>query len=287
MMVKNLRRIILLCGIRLLFAPVYLSAQTDSLAHRYITRATSYGIGYSNVYDTYLSPQEYTGLDFRIATESMRMTRMFGGNLSAQSFFQTNISYTHNRADNNNTFSGLVNWNYGYHYQFRISPSFKLLAGALIDLNAGFIYNLRNSNNPASAKAYANLAASGMALWNTRIRKCPVTIRYQLNVPFIGAMFSPHYGQSYYEIFTLNNGKGVCKMTSFHNQPSFRQFLSVDFAVRYTKLRLSYICDIQQSRINGLRTHHYSHVFMAGVVKDLYLIRDKKGSPLTPAIQAY
>ena len=142
-----------------------LQAQIDSLqTHRYVTRATMYGIGFTNVFDTYLSPQEYKGIDFRISRETIRMTKLFDGNVSVQNFFQADIGYTHNRADNNNTFSGLVNWNYGLHYQFRLTENFKLLAGGLIDANGGFVYNLRNTNNPASARAYVNLDASGMAI---------------------------------------------------------------------------------------------------------------------------
>jgi hypothetical protein len=109
-----------------------LQAQTDSLqAHRYVTRATMYGVGFTNVFDTYLSPQEYKGIDFRISRETIRMTKLFDGNVSVQNFFQADVGYTHNRADNNNTFSGLVNWNYGLHYQFRLTENFKLLAGGL------------------------------------------------------------------------------------------------------------------------------------------------------------
>lgn len=37
---------------------------------RLVTRATMYGIGVTNVFDTYLSPQEYTGIDFRVSRES-------------------------------------------------------------------------------------------------------------------------------------------------------------------------------------------------------------------------
>ena len=263
-------------------------AQADSQqANRYVMRATMYGIGYTNVFDTYLSPQEYKGIDFRISRETMRMTKLLDGNVSVQNFFQANIGYTHNHAENNNTFNGLVNWNYGLHYQFRITENFKLLAGALADINGGFVYNLRNTNNPASARAFINLDASAMAIWHAKIMNYPLTFLYQVNVPVVGAMFSPHYGQSYYEIFTLGNSDGVIQFTSLHNQPSVRQMLSIDFPVRYAKLRFSYMADLQQSDVNNIKTHTYSHVFMVGFVKDLYLIRNKNGTPLPAAVRAY
>ena len=208
-----------------------LQAQIDSLqAHRYVTRATMYGVGFTNVFDTYLSPQEYKGIDFRVSRELIRMTKLFDGNVSVQNFFQANISYTHNRADNNNTFSGLVNWNYGLHYQFRLTDNFKLLAGGLIDVNGGFVYNLRNTNNPASARAYVNLDASGMAIWHLKIKRYPIG---------------------------------------------------------YTKMRFSYLADLQQSNVNNIKTHTYSHVFMVGFVKDLYRIRNKKGTALPSSVRAY
>ena len=31
-----------------------------------VTRATLYGVGFSNLLDTYLAPQEYTGIDLRL-----------------------------------------------------------------------------------------------------------------------------------------------------------------------------------------------------------------------------
>lgn len=68
---------------------------------RLVTRATMYGVGFTNVFDTYLSPLEYTGIDFRVSRESMRMTRWMDGRLSLQSFFQADLGYTRNKADNN------------------------------------------------------------------------------------------------------------------------------------------------------------------------------------------
>ena len=128
-------KIIILCG--LLLGSVGLKAQEAQCSidrklradstnrNRIITRATMYGVGFTNVFDTYLSPQEYKGIDFRISRESMRMTRLMDGNVSLQTFFQADLGYTHNKVDNNNTFSGLANWNYGLHYNFLLHGQFR------------------------------------------------------------------------------------------------------------------------------------------------------------------
>lgn len=278
--------IILLCGMLAATAPLKAqeaeddpaqTLRTDSASrHRLITRATLYGAGFTNVFDTYLSPQEYRGIDFRIVRESMRMTRLLNGHVSLQTLFQADLGYTHNKVDNNNTLSALANWNYGLHYHFPLTGNFKLLAGGVGDFNGGFVYNLRNGNNPAQARAYVNLAASGMAVWELRVKGRPITLRYQLNLPLMGVMFMPNYGQSYYEIFTLGHWDGVVRFTSLHNQPSLRQMLTADFPVGRARMRLAYLWDTQQAKVNEIKTHTYSHVFMVGFVKELYLFSNKK-----------
>ena len=66
------------------------------------------------------------------------------------------------------------------------------------------------------------------------------------------------------------------KFTSLHNQPSLRQMLTADFPVRRAKMRFAYIWDAQQSHVNDIKTHTYSHVFMVGFVKELYLLKNKR-----------
>ena len=160
---------ILLC-----FFTLKLQAQADSLqAQQYVMRATLYGIGHTNILDTYLSPMEYTGPEFRIQRENMRMTNLSNGNISRQSLFQANVSMTNNHAGTSSEFTFLANWALAYHYQYRINEQLKLLAGPYFDLNGGMIYNFRNSNNPVQAKAYANIGASGMAIYHLRIKEIP------------------------------------------------------------------------------------------------------------------
>ena len=86
-----------------------------------------------------------------------------------------------------------------------------------------------------------------------------------------------HDGQSYYEIFSLGNSSGVVKFTSLHNQPSLRQMLTADFPIGRAKMRFAYIWDAQQSNVNSIKTHTYSHVFMVGFVKEVYLLKNKIG----------
>lgn len=67
-----------------------LYAQEDSLrATRYVMRSTMAGVGHSNVFETYLSPLEYSGTEVRFMHESMRMTRMLGGNVSGKVCFRS------------------------------------------------------------------------------------------------------------------------------------------------------------------------------------------------------
>lgn len=252
-------------------------AQEDSLrATRYVMRSTLFGVGHSNVFETYLSPLEYTGTEVRFLHESMRMTRLLGGKVSGQSLIQVNASYNKNISQTAEMYAGLVNWSYALHYQFRMNDDkLKILVGPMLDLNGGVVYNRRNSNNPAQAKAYGGLGASGMLIYKFRIARYPLTVRYQANLPLLGVMFSPEYGESYYEIFSLGNGGRNVVFTSLHNNPSLRQMVTLDFPIRNVTMRVGYVCDIQQSKVNNLKSHAYSHDFMIGFVRNLYLLRGK------------
>ncbi len=239
---------------------------------RPVERATMYGLGWANEYDTYLSPQEYRGIEFRLSRESLRRTPWGGGRWVRQTFFQGYANYTHNHVDNNNALGALVNWNWGLLRDFPVADGLRLQAGGLADLSGGFLWNFRNGNNPANARAAVAVDAAVGAVWDFRLRQVPFRLRYQLDVPLIGAMFSPHYGQSYYEIFSQGHAKGVVRFTSLHNRPSWRHRLSLDFPVGRARMRFTYLWDVQQAEVNHLRTHAYSHVFMVGFVKRFTLI---------------
>lgn len=260
----------------------------DSLSYdKYIVRSVMVGAGKTNVYDTYLSPLEYRGPELRFMHESMRMTRLMGSRVSAQRIVQVNASSTDNISKSGKSYSGMFNWTYALHYQYNVDDRLKILFGPMLDLNGGFIYNTRNSNNPAQAKVYGSIDASAMAIYKLRIGRYPMTLRYQANIPFMGLMFSPEYGQSYYEIFSLkHSGKNVL-FTSFHNAPTVRQMLTLDFPIGKTIMRAGYLCDIQQAKVNNLKSHFYSHNFMIGFVRNFQMIRGKNRISLPSKVNPF
>ncbi len=247
---------------------LFVHAQSDSAR---ITRVTSYGVGYANVLDTYLSPLEYTGPELRAMRESIRRVTIAHQPVYRQSLFQLNASILDNPAKTGSEIYLLANWNYTWLKPLLTQSRFSVSAGPQLAANIGMLYNARNSNNPVQAKAYINAAISGMATYQTHLMGHPLHLRYQLSVPLLGLMFSPEYGQAYYELTLSHNwSRNIC-FTSPHNQPAIRQLISADFPIGKLSLRLSYLFDLQQSEVNKLKSHAWSHTIMLGFIKQFTL----------------
>lgn len=244
-------------------------------ANRYTTRSTMFGIGGTNRLETYLSPLEYTGPEVRFMRESIRMTRMWGGRVSTQQFYEGNFSYSKNPTKDSEYLSGDIDWRIGWHYNWTPLPALRLMAGLQTGLSCGFVYNTSNGNNPAQGKLSTNIAASGMAIYRFNWLRRRFSVRYQFDMPLAGLMFSPNYGQSYYEIFSLGHyDRNVC-FTWPGNAPCFSQLLTVDVPIGSGTLRLGYRCDIRQSHVNNLKSHTWSNLFMVGFVKHFRLVKQR------------
>jgi len=243
----------LCCGIR--------AQQADTLPEPTVNHSTLIGIGKAFLSDSYLSPLTYDGVSIMLLHDRIKASPYFGGELLLQQQFQIQTAITKNPTASASEYYGDIRYHLTGFYPLFKTDRFTLLGGGGGALSLGGIYNVRNSNNPGSLKTSVNLQLSAMALYQLK----GLTLRWQLTSPFAGMFFSPEYGHSYYEIFTLGNNKGTVHFGSFHNQLALRNYFTIDIPIRNMTLRTGYLGDYHCTDVNQLHTRIISHQFVVGL----------------------
>ena len=257
----------LLISLAALMPVAAMAQQADTLhSDKVVTNARMIGVGRASTLDTYLSPEEYSGMELRYVSHTIR--RREGRRLSHMLVHQGSFSYLDNRAGNGNEMSGMYTFSYGLHYNWDfLGGRLNVMAGGKVNASVGFLYNTRNGNNPAQARVGIDIAPSAAASYRFRLWNVPLAARYEVSAPLVGLMFSPNYGQSYYEIFSRGDYDHNIVPTTFVNAPSLSQMLTVDITLGRTSLRLGYLGDFRQAKVNNLKYHTYSNMFVIGFVR--------------------
>lgn len=232
------------------------------------------GVGRTNQLDTYLSPMEYTGMQYSFIVQSERMTHLASRRISFQSTFHGAFTSTDNPAGTADYLGGRLAYDAGWHYHYSPVKNLDLKGGAMIGADIGFLYNDRNGNNPAQGRFNADVSLSAGGSYAFSLWKLPMKASYQADMPMLGLMFCPEFGESYYEISQTGVGHDlICAHPG--NALSLRQTLTMDFCLRRITLRIGYLCDIRQQNARNLKYHDYSHSFMFGFVRNFQLMRRK------------
>lgn len=241
------------------------AAQSDAAPQKsYLReRATLFGVGYTDILDTYLSQEKFTGVEVRYISEytkqrtDSRVTRL--------TMHQVLASTAGTRGNSNSLLSAMYSVQFGWLRHWALnSDRLTLKLGGVIDGTLGASYNTRNSNNPAQARIALAIDPAARVTWKFNMGHAPFTLRYEMAAPLVGVAFSPSYGQSYYEIFTQGNYDHNVVVTSPFNALQLHHTLTLDFRLWRTTFTAGYLGDIRQMEANHLKFHQYTHAFVLG-----------------------
>lgn len=249
------------------------SAAACGKSFRPTTHQWLFGIGRLNVLDTYLSPLEYTGTELSVLHRSEREARWGGRRVTVTGLFAGRGAYLHSPTDDGKEWEGSFSAAGGWHYNLRPCEGLRLGVGGLMEATAGFTYNTRNGNNPAQGQLAADVALSLLAQYDFRIARRGCSARMQLDAPLGGVMFTPDYGQSYYEIFSLGHRHRNVRPTWVGNAPSARLLTTLSVRLLGATFSVGYVADVRQSHVNHLKRHAWHNQFVVGYVRRLVLFR--------------
>lgn len=271
----------------LLLLTVFAALAEDAIC-RPVTAAYTLEAGSAHLNDTYLTPLKYTGQNYTLGYERMQAMKFSPEKWVMQLGGRLNFGRTLNPARNATMYDLSLELSWGMMRRWDISAlsGLRLYGGGMTSLDAGALYLSRNGNNPVSAKAAWTVGLTGAAVYNFRVSRLPVCLRYQPTLPVTGVFFSPDYGELYYEIY-LGNHKGLAHMAHWGNYFRLDNLLTADLRLGSTNLRLGYRNDILSTKVNNIVSRRITHTFIIGVSGEwLSLPRSGTISPKAKIISA-
>ena len=251
-LVKGVGRVSLALAL-VLFAGLTASAQ----------RLVAVSVARTDILDTYLSQETFRGTEVSFIGQAIRQRD--SSRVSRELTHHAWVSLAGTRGNAHSLLTGSYNLRFGWHYNWAYpAQRLHLRVGAVGDFLLGGAYDTRNSNNPAQLRLSFAADPSAALSWDFSLGHRPLTLTYAAAVPVVGLAFSPHYGQSYYELFARGNYDHNVVVTSLFSGPQLHQMLTLDVHFRRTAFTVGYVGDILQMKANGLKYHQYSHGIMVG-----------------------
>lgn len=241
-------------------------------------RTRLYGIGINHLYDSYLSPLDYVGYTAGYTDLSERSLRKGGERITSLALFGANVTSADNPKKNAEFLDAEFEIGLGYHYNLllpaalhggKTTPRLRIAVGGMSGLHAGGTYSSRNGNNPAQGRLSADLSMSAIAEYRFVLWQRQWLWRTHLDIPLMGVMFSPHYGQSYYEIFKLGHTDSNLCFTHPFNAPSMRTLSTLSLPFGRNRFSLGFHLNYRQSHTHGLKRHAWNSTIVFGYTRTL------------------
>lgn len=234
----------------MIFAPLLLIAQNAEKYHLAISD-WQIGLNRAGLNDPYLSPLRYSGNGITASWNNKRFFLKSSERIIETSKISVFYNFLLNPAHTAAMYYAGGNANYGVHYRVKIAQNLSFLLGASSDIDLGFRYLARNSNNPFNMDLAANLNLSVAAHLKIPLLKRVFELDAIVRTPFVGAMFVPQQGSSYYEMGTFSGGlRNTVHLSHLGNKNGLHTILALDVPFRCLTIHISANADMLKFKAN-------------------------------------
>ena len=234
--------------------------------------------GSAHVADTYLSPLKYTGWNVSFEYERLQAMKFSPEAWRQQLHVGVEFSDTENQVGNSTMLYANLYARWGMLHVWRLPYRFTVAAGGSAGADIGGVYNSRNGNNPAAAKADITANLTGWATWDFTLGRMPVMLRWQTTLPIAGMFFSPEYDELYYEMY-LGNHHGLLHCAWPGDFFRWDNLVTADLDFSTTRLRVGFRSRIYSTEVNHITTRIFSYSFVLGVTGDWFSVSRRRGVP--------
>lgn len=250
---------------------------------RPVTSAYTIEAGGSHLADTYLTPLIYSGYSLALNYERWQAMKFDPERWVMRLALRGEWDDTDSPARNATMWYAGLDARWSMMRRWALPWGLTAGVGGATGIAGGCIYNGRNGNNPASAKASWTVDAAGYLAWNGHIGRLPVSASYSMTLPVTGVFFGPEYGELYYEIW-LGNTRNLAHWGHWGNYFAIDNLVALDLHLGSTSLRVGYRGRVLSTRESHLTTRITSNAFVIGISGEWMSLNPRKKDTADPAI---
>lgn len=247
---------------------VNIKAESTSDSEEIIRPVTSsyiFGMGGSELADTYLTPIIYHGWEGSFQYSRLQAMGFSPDKWVMNLSLRPSIARGLNKVGNATMWQAMLEADWAMMRRWRPTKQWTLGLGGFTGIDVGVLYHQRNGNNPVAAKGSWTIGLKAYLTYGFKLGKVKMLARWQGMLPITGVFFSPDYGELYYEIY-LGNHSGLFHGAWWGNYFRVNNDVSLDINCGTNWLRIGYSSHVLSTKVNDITSRIISNSFVIGFV---------------------
>jgi hypothetical protein len=145
-----------------------------------------------------------------------------------------------------------------------------------VDVNVGVKSIARNVNNPVNVDLATNINLSSLLRYDFTVFKLKFRLKYQIEIPVVGAMFVPTFGQSYYEMFEIGNLSNAVHFSALHNKRGINQDIQLEIPFNKSTIQLGFGGNSLKYKANEMIFYQNEFNLQIAFIYDIYKFSGSK-----------